>query len=128
MAATECLEFAGGSSRPVQPSLPSPRETRLKEIDHQKMKTNYDAIIVGGGPAGSTAAILLAQAGWSVAVIEKHAFPRRKVCGECIAATNLALFDLLGIGLQLDALAGRGLRSVGLCVSEEMLIGVLLPF
>jgi flavin-dependent dehydrogenase len=100
----------------------------LKEIDHQKMKTNYDAIIVGGGPAGSTAAILLAQAGWSVAVIEKYAFPRRKVCGECIAATNLALFDLLGIGLQFDALAGPELRSVGLCVGEEMLIADLPPF
>ena len=40
----------------------------------------------------------------SVAVIEKHAFPRRKVCGECIAATNLSLFDLLGVGLPFDGL------------------------
>ena len=92
------------------------------------MKTAYDAIIVGGGPAGSTAAILLAQAGWSVAVIEKHAFPRRKVCGECIAATNLSLLDLLGVGLPFNALAGPELRKVALCVGKETLIADLPPF
>ena len=45
--------------------------------------------IVGAGPAGSAAAILLARAGWSVALVERQRFPRRKVCGECIAASNL---------------------------------------
>ena len=42
------------------------------------MQHHYDIIIMGAGPAGSTAAILLARAGWSVALIEKQAFPRRK--------------------------------------------------
>jgi menaquinone-9 beta-reductase len=92
------------------------------------MKADYDAIIVGGGPAGSTAAILLAQAGWSVAVIEKQTFPRRKVCGECIAATNLGLLDALGIGSQFDSLAGPELRRVGLFVGEEMLTADLPSF
>lgn len=92
------------------------------------MKSDYDAIIVGGGPAGSTAAILLAQAGWSVAVIEQHAFPRRKVCGECIAATNLALLDRLGVGSQFDGLAGPELHRVGLFVGEEMLSAELPAF
>lgn len=84
------------------------------------MKADYDAIIVGGGPAGSTAAILLAQAAWSVAVVEQQAFPRRKVCGECIAATNLALLDRLGVGSQFGNLAGPELRGVGLYADEEM--------
>jgi menaquinone-9 beta-reductase len=78
------------------------------------MQTVYDAIIVGAGPAGSTAAILLAQAGWSVALIEKQCFPRRKVCGECIAASNLPLLDALGIGDMFAALAGPELRRVAL--------------
>jgi flavin-dependent dehydrogenase len=92
------------------------------------MKTDYDAIIVGGGPAGSTAAILLANAGWSVAVIEKNAFPRRKVCGECIAATNLSLFDALGIGTQFDALAGPELRYVGLFAGADKVMAELPAF
>ena len=53
------------------------------------MSTTFDAIIIGAGPAGSTAAIRLASAGWSVAIAEKRQFPRRKVCGECMAASNL---------------------------------------
>jgi flavin-dependent dehydrogenase len=89
------------------------------------MSNTFDAIIVGGGPAGSTAAILLAQAGWSVALVEKHAFPRRKVCGECIAATNLPLLDALGVGAAFAALAGPELRHVGLFVGSHELVAPL---
>jgi 2-polyprenyl-6-methoxyphenol hydroxylase-like FAD-dependent oxidoreductase len=92
------------------------------------MKSDYDAIIIGGGPAGSTAAILLAQAGWSVAVVEQHAFPRRKVCGECIAAPNLGLLDALGVGSQFDELAGPELHRVGLFAGEQMLSADLPRF
>lgn len=91
------------------------------------MKTEYDAIIVGAGPAGSTAAILLAQAGWSVALIERQVFPRRKVCGECIAATNLSLLDALGIGPAFNSLAGPELRQVGLYVGAHTLVAGLPP-
>lgn len=90
-------------------------------------RTDYDAIIVGAGPAGSTAAIRLARAGWSVALVEKHAFPRRKVCGECIAATNLPLLDALGVGDAFDALAGPDLRRVGLFVGAHELVAPLPP-
>ena len=76
--------------------------------------THFDAIIIGAGPAGSTAAILLARVGWSVALVEKQAFPRRKVCGECIAASNLPLLDALGIGAEFAAAAGPELRHVEL--------------
>ncbi len=92
------------------------------------MRTDFDAIIVGGGPAGSTAAILLAQAGWSVALIEKQAFPRRKVCGECISATNLPLLHALGIGAAFDALAGPEIRQVGLFAGDASLIAPLPEF
>lgn len=92
------------------------------------MKSDYDAVIVGGGPAGSTAAILLANAGWRVALVEKSVFPRRKVCGECIAAPNLALFDALGIGAQFDALAGPDLREVGLFAGDQQIVAPLPDF
>ena len=84
------------------------------------MKTEYDAIVVGAGPAGSTAAILLASAGWSVALIEKLPFPRRKVCGACIGAGNLSLMATLGIGDEFARLAGPELREVALYCGDRV--------
>lgn len=89
------------------------------------MRTEFDALIIGGGVAGSTAAILLAQAGWSVALLEKRSFPRRKVCGECVAASNLPLLDALGIGAAFDRLAGAPLRRVGLFAGDDRLVAAL---
>ena len=63
-----------------------------------RLTMNHDAVIIGAGPAGSSAAITLARQGWAVALIERTEFPRRKVCGEFISATNLALLDRLGVG------------------------------
>lgn len=81
--------------------------------------TRFDAVIVGAGPAGSAAAILLARAGWVVALIERQRFPRRKVCGECLAASNLALLDVLGIAGDFDAEAGPELRRVTLMLRDD---------
>ena len=46
-----------------------------------KSNTQYDVIIVGGGPAGSTAGYLLAGFGYSVLILDKKIFPRDKLCG-----------------------------------------------
>ena len=42
--------------------------------------TDYDVVIVGGGPAGSTAARRIAQEGLSVLLLDKEGFPRTKPC------------------------------------------------
>ncbi|NDP40442.1 MAG: NAD(P)/FAD-dependent oxidoreductase [Rhodoferax sp.] len=89
------------------------------------MKTRFDALIVGAGPAGSSAAILLAQAGWSVALIEKQVFPRRKVCGECVAASNLPLLDALGIGPEFMARAGPELRHTAVMRGARSMVADL---
>jgi menaquinone-9 beta-reductase len=91
------------------------------------MKPAFDAIIVGAGPAGSSAAIVLARAGWSVAVVEKQAFPRRKVCGECVAASNLPLLQALGIGPAFNAAAGPELRHVALMHGRRSVEAELPP-
>ena len=85
----------------------------------------FDVAIVGAGPAGASAAILLARAGWSVALIERQRFPRRKVCGECIAASNLALLDALGVGSEVDRLAGAELRRVALLRGSTSVVAAL---
>ncbi|TCT10199.1 FAD-dependent oxidoreductase [Paralcaligenes ureilyticus] len=84
------------------------------------MDAHYDAVIIGAGPAGSSTAILLARKGWRVALIEKALFPRRKVCGECIAASNMPLLDALGIGHAARDLAGAPLRNVALIFQDRM--------
>jgi len=89
------------------------------------METAYDAIVIGAGPAGSSAAMLLAHAGWSVALLEAKPFPRRKVCGECVAASNLPLLDALGLGEALRQRAGPELRRVALWCGEERITAAL---
>lgn len=89
------------------------------------MSDDYDAIVIGAGPAGSTAAILLAQAGWQVALVEKQTFPRRKVCGECIAAPNLSLLDRLGVNQTFHDLAGEDLRQVALMMGKKTITAEL---
>jgi flavin-dependent dehydrogenase len=81
----------------------------------------YDAAIIGGGPAGSTLAILLARSGWSVILFERKAFPRRKVCGEYLSATNWPVFEELGIASTLAQSAGPPVREVGLLVGKHVL-------
>lgn len=74
----------------------------------------FDALVIGGGPGGATTAALLARAGWSVAVLECKTFPRRKVCGEYLSATNWPLFDALGVARAFSDRAGPDVRRVGL--------------
>jgi flavin-dependent dehydrogenase len=81
----------------------------------------HDALIVGGGPAGATAAVLLAKAGWSVAIVEQTPFPRRKVCGEFISSTNQPLLRELGVADAFGGLAGPLVRSVGLFAGAAVL-------
>lgn len=91
------------------------------------MDTRFDAIVIGAGPAGSAAAILLAGAGWRVALVEKQAYPRRKVCGECISASNLPILDALGVGDAVARLAGPPLRHVAMVCGARMVRAPLPP-
>jgi flavin-dependent dehydrogenase len=80
-----------------------------------------DALIVGAGPAGSAAARLLAAAGWSVALVEKAAFPRRKVCGEFISATTMPVLKACGVAAPFLAAAGPPVTRLGIYAGDAML-------
>jgi len=84
-------------------------------------KPTFDAVVVGAGPAGSTAAFLLAGGGARVALVDKATFGRDKACGDLVGPRALALLATLG----LDPPAGRE-------VGEMVVVGptgrrVLLP-
>jgi flavin-dependent dehydrogenase len=62
-----------------------------------------DVLVVGGGPAGSTIAALLAEAGRDVVVLEKSHHPRFHI-GESLLPANAGLFDKLGVREQVEAI------------------------
>ncbi len=68
----------------------------------------YDLAVIGGGPAGTSAAITAAGCGARVLLLEKGSFPRHKVCGEFVSAESLALLaSLLADGQELLRIAPR---------------------
>ncbi len=62
----------------------------------------YDALIIGGGPGGSTAATFLARAGQRVLLLEKERFPRFHI-GESLLPYNRRIFEELGVLPSLEA-------------------------
>ena len=72
----------------------------------------YDAIIVGAGPGGATAATLMTEAGLHVVLLDKDRFPRDKVCGDAISGRSIDVMRELGVTeplLQADSLDSWGI-------------------
>ena len=59
--------------------------------------SRYDALVVGSGPAGSVAALVLARGGARVALVDKAAFPRDKACGDIVGPKGLQVLFELGV-------------------------------
>jgi geranylgeranyl reductase family protein len=69
----------------------------LKLHFQRKHMENYDAIIVGGGPGGSTCATVLGKMGHKVLVLDKAKFPRDKICGDGITGKSRGFIQKLGL-------------------------------
>src|SRR5262252_4580934 len=63
----------------------------------------FDLAVIGGGPAGTSAAITAARAGVRVLLLERGKLPRQRVCGEFVSAESLDLLAaLLGHGVDAE--------------------------
>ena len=84
-----------------------------------------DLVILGGGPAGASAACLLARAGCAPLLIERDQAPRHKICGEFLSIE--AQTYLAALGLDPKALGGTPIRMVRL-VHGSRAVEAPLPF
>jgi len=80
-----------------------------------------DVIVVGAGPAGSIAAMLLARAGARVRLIDRETFPRAKLCGDTVNPGTLAILRRLRASAGVEE---RGLRIDGMVVTGERGIAI----
>jgi geranylgeranyl reductase family protein len=81
----------------------------------ERLAGQADVLVVGAGPAGSTTAYHLAQAGLNVIVVEKTSFPREKVCGDGLTPRAVKQILRLGIDPRADEgwIQNHGLRILG---------------
>jgi flavin-dependent dehydrogenase len=98
--------MASGRSRPLRdwtrPHVSAPSAAASP-------RSSTDVVVLGGGPAGSTIATLLARKGWQVALLERDRHPRFHI-GESLLPMNLPILDRLGL---LEATARIGVLKRG---------------
>lgn len=90
-------------------------------IEEEAPLGEFDAIVIGAGPGGSSAAYHLAAAGKRVLVIEKKLFPRAKTCGDGLTPRAVRVLQQMGLSSTLASYQQvTGLRVLGANRTLEM--------
>lgn len=89
--------------------------------------TERNVFIVGAGPAGSMAAILLARRGIPVTLVEQHNFPRDKVCGECLSDLAVQVLDRAGLRNRIIAAGAVSMTRTFLHAQDGGTFEIPLP-
>ena len=87
-------------------------------------RREFDVVIVGGGPAGASAAINLATRGARVLLAEQEKFPRHKLCGEFISPECFEHFERLGVGEGMSGAGGAQLYETLFYAQSGRSVGV----
>ena len=82
--------------------IPIPRPGPLPSTTMSERDPDFDAIVIGGGPAGATASTLLARRGHRVLLLEREQFPREHV-GESLLPASLPILEELGVRDAIEA-------------------------
>jgi len=83
-----------------------------------KPRPARDVIVVGGGPAGAAAAVMLKQRGHDVLLLDEARFPRDKVCGEGVSPEAWRLIEELGATRAVQDLAPYPLRGMAVTAAD----------
>ncbi len=84
----------------------------------------WDVVVIGAGPAGATAARILAERGHATLLLDRHAFPRDKVCGDGLIPDTIRSLQRAGL---LEAVEAEAFRSSRLSVFSPTAVGVDIP-
>src|SRR5271169_4068725 len=79
------------------------------------MELQYDIAIIGGGPAGSTAALYLSRKGFRTCVVEKQVFPRETLCGEFLSGEAVRIINELELTSQFQSLYPNRISTFRFC-------------
>ena len=72
----------------------------------------YDLIIVGAGPAGTTAALYAERNNLNCIVVDKATFPRDKICGDALSGKSVRIFDELNLTKEIEQLEGSEINRI----------------